>query len=101
MLGLDAAVAGAVLAANGLGWDIVGIRDGYDGLLFPDRYPKGGVVTLDARAIDAAAVSLLASDRAISGQMLTVDGGLLTGFGEDLRPVVRKRMAEAQAAGAG
>jgi len=46
------------------------------------------------------AVSFLASDRAqmITGQMLAVDGGLLTGFGEDLRPIVRKRMAEAQAA---
>jgi len=46
------------------------------------------------------AVSFLASDRAqmITGQMLAVDGGLMTGFGEDLRPLVRKRMAEAQAA---
>jgi len=45
------------------------------------------------------AVSFLASDRAqmITGQMLAVDGGLMTGFGEDLRPLVRKRMAEAQA----
>jgi NAD(P)-dependent dehydrogenase (short-subunit alcohol dehydrogenase family) len=43
------------------------------------------------------AVSFLASDRAqmITGQSLAVDGGILTGFGEDLRPVVRKRMAEA------
>lgn len=45
------------------------------------------------------AVSFLASDRAatITGQMLAVDGGLLTGFGEDLRAVVRKRMAEMKA----
>jgi len=28
------------------GWEIVGIRDGFDGLLFPDRYPDGGLVTL-------------------------------------------------------
>ncbi len=44
-------------------------------------------------------VSFLASDRAalITGQMLAVDGGLLTGFGEDLRPIVRKRMEEEQA----
>ena len=42
------------------------------------------------------AVSFLASDRAamITGQMLAVDGGVLTGFGEDLRPVVRKRMED-------
>lgn len=46
------------------------------------------------------AVSFLSSDRAamITGQMLAVDGGLMTGFGEDLRPIVRKRMAEAKAA---
>lgn len=45
------------------------------------------------------AVSFLASDRAatITGQMLAVDGGLLTGFGEDLRSVVRKRMADMKA----
>jgi len=49
------------------------------------------------------AVSFLASDRAamITGQMLAVDGGLMTGFGEDLRPLVRQRMAEAQAKAAG
>jgi len=44
--------------------------------------------------------SFLASDRSdmITGQMLAVDGGLLTGFGEDLRPIVRARM-QAMAAG--
>jgi NAD(P)-dependent dehydrogenase (short-subunit alcohol dehydrogenase family) len=48
------------------------------------------------------AVSFLASDRSdmITGQMLAVDGGLLTGFGEDLRAVVRQRM-EAMNAGGG
>lgn len=46
------------------------------------------------------AVSFLASDRAamISGQMIAVDGAALTGFGEDLRPVVRGRMEEMKAA---
>jgi len=45
-------------------------------------------------------VSFLASDRAamITGQMIAVDGGLLTGFGEDLRAVVRKRMEELKVA---
>jgi 6-phosphofructokinase 1 len=51
--GLDAVVVGAVLAAQRLGWDVAGIRDGYDGLLFPDRYPEGGLVKLDAHAVDA------------------------------------------------
>jgi NAD(P)-dependent dehydrogenase (short-subunit alcohol dehydrogenase family) len=47
------------------------------------------------------AVSFLASDRAsmITGQMLAVDGGLLSGFGEDLRPIVRKRMEDMKAGG--
>ncbi len=46
------------------------------------------------------AVSFLASDRAamITGQMLAVDGGLLTGFGEDMRSVVRQRMEDLKAA---
>jgi NAD(P)-dependent dehydrogenase (short-subunit alcohol dehydrogenase family) len=44
-------------------------------------------------------VSFLASDRAamITGQSLAVDGGTLSGWGEDLRPVVRKRMVDAKA----
>jgi NAD(P)-dependent dehydrogenase (short-subunit alcohol dehydrogenase family) len=47
------------------------------------------------------AVSFLASDRAamITGQMLGVDGGILTGFGEDMRAVVRKRMEAMKAGG--
>jgi NAD(P)-dependent dehydrogenase (short-subunit alcohol dehydrogenase family) len=46
------------------------------------------------------AVSFLASSRAdmITGQVIAVDGGLLSGFGEDLRSVVRKRMDDARAA---
>jgi NAD(P)-dependent dehydrogenase (short-subunit alcohol dehydrogenase family) len=53
--------------------------------------PLGRFCTIDEIG---EAVSFLASDRAsmITGQMLAVDGGLLTGFGEDLRAVVRQRM---------
>ncbi|MDT8069107.1 MAG: 6-phosphofructokinase [Terriglobia bacterium] len=52
--GIDFVVAGAVLAASELGWEIVGIRDGYDGLLFPGRYPHGGLVNLRPEMIDAS-----------------------------------------------
>lgn len=52
--GLDLVVAGAASAANGLGWEIVGIRDGYDGLLFPDRYPAGGTVKLGSEIMDSS-----------------------------------------------
>jgi ATP-dependent phosphofructokinase / diphosphate-dependent phosphofructokinase len=44
--GLNAVIHGAVYAARGRGWDIVGIRDGYEGILAPERYPQGGVVEL-------------------------------------------------------
>ena len=48
------------------------------------------------------AVSFLASERAdlITGQMLAVDGGTLTGFGEDLRAVLRQRLDEQHGADA-
>jgi 6-phosphofructokinase 1 len=44
--GLNAVIHGAVYAARGRGWQIFGIRDGYDGILDPERYPSGGVVEL-------------------------------------------------------
>lgn len=47
----------------------------------------------------ASAVIYFASDSAdmVTGQLLDVDGGVMTGYGEDLRPLVRRRMAEMQA----
>jgi len=45
--GLNAVVMGTAVAANNLGWEAVGIRDGFDGLLHPERYPHGGLVALD------------------------------------------------------
>jgi len=44
--GLNAVIMGVVLAANEFGWEVVGIRDGFDGLLFPDRYGDTGLVSL-------------------------------------------------------
>jgi ATP-dependent phosphofructokinase / diphosphate-dependent phosphofructokinase len=49
--GLNAVVTGTVLAASRLGWDVVGIRDGYDGLLLRDDYPDGGLIKLESRTI--------------------------------------------------
>ena len=47
----------------------------------------------------AAAVIYFASDRAdmVTGQLLDVDGGAMTGYGEDVRPLIRQRMEEEQA----
>ncbi len=50
--GLNAVITGAVLAASELGWETVGIRDGYEGLLFPDRYPDGGLVKLTPQVVE-------------------------------------------------
>lgn len=44
--GLNAVIHGAVYAARGLGWDVVGIHEGYDGLLEPERFPDGGLMEL-------------------------------------------------------
>lgn len=60
--GINAVIMGAAKAATNLGWEMVGIRDGFDGLLYPERYPEGGLLTLDPRLIenlDPAAAGLL------------------------------------------
>ncbi len=44
--GLNAVIHGAVCAARRLGWQIFGIRDGYDGFLEPQNYPDGGLIEL-------------------------------------------------------
>src|SRR5512137_1946525 len=50
--GINAVITGAVLAAEELGWQVVGIRDGFDGLLFPERYPEGGLLQLTPQMVE-------------------------------------------------
>ncbi len=50
--GMNAVVLGAALAASRLGWELVGTRDGFEGLLQPDRYPEGGLVPLGPQVIE-------------------------------------------------
>src|SRR5512137_1920414 len=50
--GLNAVITGVVLAASKLGWEVLGVRDGFEGLLFPDRYPDGGVMTLTPAIVE-------------------------------------------------
>jgi 6-phosphofructokinase len=61
--GLNAVIAGTVLASRELGWEVFGIQDGYDGVLFPDRYPGGGLVHLDPADLQ----ELVGSDGCILG----------------------------------
>ncbi|HRW03550.1 MAG TPA: ATP-dependent 6-phosphofructokinase [Caldilineaceae bacterium] len=49
--GLNAVIRAAVLAAHNRGWEAVGIRDGYNGLLMPGEYNGSGVVTLTPRDV--------------------------------------------------
>lgn len=44
--GLNAVIYAATLAARRRGWDVVGIRDGYNGLLRGEDYPGGGLIEL-------------------------------------------------------
>jgi phosphofructokinase-like protein len=44
--GLNAVIRAAVLSALNRGWDIYGIRDGYNGLLLPEDYIEGGIIRL-------------------------------------------------------
>jgi 6-phosphofructokinase len=45
--GLNAVLRAVVLAADNLGWEVVGFRDGFEGLL-----PPGNQVILDRHAVN-------------------------------------------------
>ena len=49
--GLNAVLKAVTLAALHRGWECVGIRDGYDGLLAPGEYPLGGLVRLTRESV--------------------------------------------------
>ncbi len=44
--GLNAVIRAVVLSALRRGWECVGIRDGYNGVLKPESYPEGGTIDL-------------------------------------------------------
>ncbi len=44
--GLNAVIHAATLAARNRDWEVVGVRDGLNGLLLPDAYPDGGLIEL-------------------------------------------------------
>lgn len=49
--GLNAVIRAATLAAHDRGWEVVGIRDGFNGLLYPEEYPDGGVMELSRERV--------------------------------------------------
>ncbi|MCK1278350.1 6-phosphofructokinase [Bradyrhizobium sp. 61] len=50
--GWSAVVAGAVVAAHELDWEVFAINNGYEGLLFSDRYPNGGLTRLTPDSVE-------------------------------------------------
>ena len=44
--GLNAVIRAAVLAGIARGWEMYGIRDGYNGLMMPEQYVDGGLISL-------------------------------------------------------
>jgi len=44
--GLNAVIQSVAIAAANRGWDCFGIRDGFNGILFPERYGDAGVMRL-------------------------------------------------------
>src|SRR5512137_2809196 len=67
--GLNAVITGTVLAAHELGWEVVGIRDGFDGLLAPERYADGGLLSLTPQMVE----NLSAGGSAVLGNATRTD----------------------------
>jgi ATP-dependent phosphofructokinase / diphosphate-dependent phosphofructokinase len=49
--GLNAVIRSATVAARNRGWEVVGVRDGFNGLLLPEDYPRGGLIDLGREAV--------------------------------------------------
>jgi len=49
--GLNAVIRSAVISGIGRGWEMFGIRDGYNGLLDPEAYSDGGVIPLNRESV--------------------------------------------------
>ena len=55
--GLNAVIKGTALAAAKLSWEVIGIRDGFDGMLYPERYPEGGQIKITPHIMEHLADS--------------------------------------------
>ena len=49
--GLNAVIYAVVHAAAKVGWQVFGVREGYNGLLYPEQYADGGLIELDAEKV--------------------------------------------------
>jgi phosphofructokinase-like protein len=51
--GLNAVIRSVVIAAENQGWECHGIREGFNGILRPERYPVDGIFRLHVAQVDA------------------------------------------------
>ena len=49
--GLNAVIRSIVLTSLNRGWECYGIREGYNGLMTPERFPEGGLIPLDRNSV--------------------------------------------------
>lgn len=49
--GLNAVIRAVVIAARNRGWEIYGIRDGYNGILMSSSYAEGGLIPLTKESV--------------------------------------------------
>jgi 6-phosphofructokinase 1 len=49
--GLNAVIRAATLSALNRGWQCLGICEGYNGLLLPERFPQGGLIRLTRETV--------------------------------------------------
>lgn len=49
--GLNAVIRAATRAAHRRGWEVIGIRDGFNGIMAPEEYPTGGTIILTESAV--------------------------------------------------
>lgn len=49
--GLNAVIRAATKSAINQGWEVYGIRDGYNGLLMPEQYLEGGLIRLTSERV--------------------------------------------------
>ncbi|PIU20725.1 MAG: 6-phosphofructokinase [Elusimicrobia bacterium CG08_land_8_20_14_0_20_59_10] len=49
--GLNAVIRATVISALNRGWEVYGIREGYNGLMKPEDYPEGGIFPLTRASV--------------------------------------------------
>jgi ATP-dependent phosphofructokinase / diphosphate-dependent phosphofructokinase len=91
--GTNAVVMGAAIAGGKLGWEMIGIRNGFEGLLYPERFPAGGLINLSPELME----NLDPATGGILGQAPKIDpfyASSVKGGKKDLSDQILKRIKE-------